>query len=372
VVYYYDYCKKAEELSLKGILDSIVYQQPCIIPTQEGDIEITDYLPAVNFTIPVNKDSVMAYGIANEKDAEKIDSVVKGRIGGRHITKSDLAVIDILANNNWKRPVYFVSNGHSGTLGLDDYFQLEGFAYRLTPVKNSTRDKYGRRGRVNYEKLNINLVDSFKYGNIEKEWVLVDHYVQRTLNIVRLRLRFADLAEHLIEAGDTNRAKVVLDRIMELTPHHKLPYDRIVLIIAEQYLKIGDKKGEIILDEYYDITKSHMDYNSSIEDEQIKNAGYGREMSSYIAMSELYFENYNSEKGKEILNYSIEFTGERLNKFFTMRENQIRDSQIDIRAYLDGLRNIYFIASKYEQTEILKKVTDIIEKYPEMRSYMGM
>ena len=61
--------------------------------------------------------------------------------------KSELIVLDILANNNWERPIYFASLGHEGTLGLEDYMQLEGFAYRLVPIKSQSSNRY-EAGRI--------------------------------------------------------------------------------------------------------------------------------------------------------------------------------------------------------------------------------
>ena len=61
------------------------------------------------------------------------------RFSGNAITKNYLMMLDLLAHNNWERPVYYVSTtGREAYIGLDDYLQLEGFAYRLVPVKQVT------------------------------------------------------------------------------------------------------------------------------------------------------------------------------------------------------------------------------------------
>ena len=60
--------------------------------------------------------------------------------------KSQLLVLDILAHNDWKRPIYFVTGYHNDALGLEEYFQLEGLAYRLVPIKSQNKSwlEYGR------------------------------------------------------------------------------------------------------------------------------------------------------------------------------------------------------------------------------------
>jgi hypothetical protein len=47
-------------------------------------------------------------------------------------------LLDILATNDWKRPIYFTSpSGIGGAINLDEYCHLEGMVYKFLPVKAS-------------------------------------------------------------------------------------------------------------------------------------------------------------------------------------------------------------------------------------------
>ena len=124
-------------------------------------------------------------------------------------------MLDIVANNNWERPIYYVASGHSGLLGLDNYLQLEGFAFKLVPIKTVSRYE---KGRIDTDILYDNYINKFHWGRMNEDDVYLDHFHLRTLNVIRLRMRFARLANALIVEGDVERAETVLDKIVELTP----------------------------------------------------------------------------------------------------------------------------------------------------------
>ena len=69
------------------------------------------------------------------EDADLIVPYIDITLEGNYILKSQMMVLDFLAHNNWERPVYFVTGYHNDALGLEEYFQLEGNAYRLVPIR---------------------------------------------------------------------------------------------------------------------------------------------------------------------------------------------------------------------------------------------
>jgi len=78
--------------------------------------------------------------------------------------------------------------------------------------------------------------------------VYLDDFHVRTVSIVRLRTRFIQLAQELIQKGDTARANRVLDRCIELTPDSKIPYDHTIIQIASAYYQCNqfDKANALI------------------------------------------------------------------------------------------------------------------------------
>ena len=105
---------------------------------QISPTETLDIIPSRIIRIPVDSAKVIASGTVRPEDAGKIVPYIDIRLKGNAILKSQLIVLDILAHNNWERPIYFVSGYHNDAMGLEEYFQLEGLAYRLVPIKSRT------------------------------------------------------------------------------------------------------------------------------------------------------------------------------------------------------------------------------------------
>ena len=55
----------------------------------------------------------------------------------RGLTKNRILMLDILANFDWKRPIYFTggANDDGEYIWLKDYLQLDGLAFKLVPIK---------------------------------------------------------------------------------------------------------------------------------------------------------------------------------------------------------------------------------------------
>jgi hypothetical protein len=67
------------------------------------------YIPTRTIRIPVDSAKVIANGTVKPEDADKIVPYIDIKLKGSWIMKSQLMVLDILANNNWDRPIYFVT-----------------------------------------------------------------------------------------------------------------------------------------------------------------------------------------------------------------------------------------------------------------------
>jgi len=183
---------------------------------------------------------------------------------GQYLQKSALAILDIIANNNWERPVYFVSPYGDGDIGIADYFQLEGFAYRLVPIKTSGRD-FLSVGRIDTDILYNNLMNKFSWGRMNEPDVFIDYNNQRTAIVLKLRNTFSRLAQQLISEGKKDSALVVLDKITKLMPHEKYPYDFFMFDIAEAYYKLNQTEtANKILDKYADVTLQSLRYQLSL------------------------------------------------------------------------------------------------------------
>jgi hypothetical protein len=96
-----------------------------------------NYLPTEHIRIPVNKENALKYGIVKPKDADKIVSHIDIKIKDGAIYKNRLLMLDVVANNDWKRSIYFTggSFGDDDYIWMKDYLQLDGMCYKLVPIR---------------------------------------------------------------------------------------------------------------------------------------------------------------------------------------------------------------------------------------------
>ena len=161
----------------------------------------------------------------------------------RRYTRSEMMIMEMLSQNQWKRPMYFAATvGNDYYLGLEPYFELTGMAYQITPV----RSKDGQP-RVNTEKMYDNMMHKFAYGNMNRPGIYIDENLMRMCRTHRMM--FAQLAEALIREGQREKAVEVLDYAEEMLPGYNIPYDYTSASMASMYLMLGEtEKANAILD----------------------------------------------------------------------------------------------------------------------------
>jgi hypothetical protein len=217
---------------------------------------IADYFPTKKFRITVDSATVVNNGTVPRELAGQITDL-EFRFSGNAITKNYLMMLDLLAHNNWERPVYYVSTtGREVYIGLDNYLQLEGFAYRLVPVRQLTSKN--EIGGVNTTVMYDNLMNKFEF-NITKPGFLISDDIYRMT--ITMRNCYARLAEALVAENKPDLAIRVCDRIQELIPDDVTPYNYFNLSIADSYLKTGQiEKGNEILARMTEIQSEQLDY----------------------------------------------------------------------------------------------------------------
>jgi len=221
--------------------------------------EPLNYIPTRNIYIPVDKEKVLANGTVQPEDADQIVDRVEVKLQGNSLNKSQLMVLNILATNNWERPVYFgVGMGQESYLGFEPYFQLEGAAYRVVPIKSEIDPRSYDFGRVNSSVLYDNLMNKFVWGNIKDSTVHIDHFHDNTIAVMKYRNTFLRLADQLMLeaqiAVDSNHvtwdstkvaeAVKVLDKSLEEIPLYQVPADNFLLNYISLYYTAGEpEKG---------------------------------------------------------------------------------------------------------------------------------
>jgi hypothetical protein len=231
----------------------------------QGYDQSIDYFPGRNFIISVDKEKVLKNGTVLQKDSDKIVKEIRFTLKGNNIDKSQLGTLDILAHNNWERPIYFVACNTEGSLNLDEYFQLEGFAYRLVPIKTPYTSMLNC-GRINTDLMYNNLMNRSYYGRMNDPNVYIDNFNRRTLSVVRFKNNFMRLAQALIAENKKDSAKSVLDKCCSLAPPDKVPDDMFTIGIIDAYFLSGiPSKGQEILDRYFKSCSENLQYFLSLK-----------------------------------------------------------------------------------------------------------
>jgi len=205
------------------------------------------FFPMKNFRVPINKADVIKAGLA--ADSALIPDYIDWNWGSSIVAKRDLMLIDLIANNDWSRPIYFsttVGSSASSFFWLQDYLRLEGVAYRLTPFATPGAGNGYEFGSVNTDKcynLMVNpegLEGRFNFGNMEVPDVFLDETVRRST--FNLRATYARTALALVRNGQNEKAIEVLNTASAKIPTSKLGYDYFTLGLIEAYFAAGDKK----------------------------------------------------------------------------------------------------------------------------------
>ncbi len=148
---------------------------------------------------------------------------------------ADIAALNIIhgaAAGGWKRPVYFaVTVATDGRLNLDNYFQLEGQALRIVPIRHDER--FGRvELGVTPERLR-----TFKFRNLDNPDVYYDANIRRMVD--NYRNIFSQVASAMIEAGQIDEGIALMDEFMEKVPFTTIPGDFISFIYTARVYQLA-------------------------------------------------------------------------------------------------------------------------------------
>jgi len=176
-----------------------------------------NYAPTEYVRIPVNKEAVLKNGIVAAKDADKIVDYIDIKITGQAIMKNRMMMLDIIAQNNWERPIYFSGGafGDDDYIWMKDYLQLDGIAYKLVPIKTPIQKGSPFMGRIDTEKM-YDLIKNWEWGNSGNPEVY--HDVETRRNSITYRGHMARLIEDLINEKQLDKAEEITDLAMEKMP----------------------------------------------------------------------------------------------------------------------------------------------------------
>ncbi|WP_298904419.1 DUF2723 domain-containing protein [uncultured Psychroserpens sp.] len=222
-----------------------------------AQLQNSNYLPTSNIRVPVNKDNVLESGIVKPKDEDEIVPYIDLKITAGALYKNRLLMLDIIANNDWKRPIYFTGGAFSDEdyIWMKDYLQLDGLCYKLVPIKTPVdRANPFDMGRVDSD-LMYEKVMSWDWGNSGSDKIY--HDVETRKNGITYRGNLARLMEQLINENQFDKAEKVADLAMEKMPVNKFGFYTLLEPYITGYYEIGktDKARKL----YTDVTRKYQE-----------------------------------------------------------------------------------------------------------------
>ena len=202
-----------------------------------GDGTKMEYIPSRMFSIPVNKENVIKYGILDEKYADRIpEEIVLTVPSSKHyITKPELFLLDLLSSYQWDRPINMLSMGGDLNVGQKDYLMYEGFSYKFVPVKN--RMSSMNIGFSDPDDLYSKMKNVFTWDALKRTDYFADYQNHYTFcGVLSQRQLFVNVAKELIEAGQNDKAVEILDMCQECVPEEVYPLDMSYYGFANEYM----------------------------------------------------------------------------------------------------------------------------------------
>ena len=301
--------------------------------------------PSKKIRVPVDKEAVLRNGIVAEKDADLIVDYIDIELNDDVLYKSSIIMLDIIANNNWERPIYFSggSDKDEEYIWMKDYLQLEGLAYKLVPIHTPRGRTLLDMGRIDSEKM-YNIVMGWDWGNAGSGDIY--HDTETRKNSISYRSNLARLAEQLLIEGKTKKAEDILDLAMKNMPVEYYEYYTLLEPFITGYYEVGQPEKATTL--FHQVAKKYqekLDYFSTFS--------YSLQ-SRYSETIYIEIERYRSLVGtlfysenEELLKKEAEIFNSYLKKFsyFSGAEDELDveedlyEDSIDVFDGLEGMDN---------------------------------
>ena len=203
----------------------------------KGTQEMVFY-PTNKIRVEVNKENVLKSGLVKPRDEALIVPYIDIDLPEGGMTKNQIMMLDILANNDWKRPIYFTGGSYADSeyIWMKEYLQLEGLVYKLVPIRTpKNSDNPYIMGRLDAD-LMYDIVMNWSWGNSQSPDIY--HDVETRKNSISFRSNMARLAEKLIEEDKKEKAKNIIDLAMEKMPLDYFGYYSLLVPFIDTYYRL--------------------------------------------------------------------------------------------------------------------------------------
>ena len=200
------------------------------------------FYPTNKIRIPVDKNNIIQNKVVDAKFNDSIVPYIDIDIKGNALYKNRLMMLDLVANNNWKRPIYFSPGAFDDEdyLWMKNYLQLEGMIYKLVPLKTKV-DKDTNpmdMGGLDADKM-YGIVMKWDWGNSNGD---IYHDPETRKNSISYRSVLSRLMDKLIAERKMDKAKNIINLSLTKMPVEKFGYYSMVEPFAKGYYQIGEKE----------------------------------------------------------------------------------------------------------------------------------
>ncbi len=249
---------------IKDFID-FIKNPKSIVEMQNG--QTIHFYPTNKIRIPVDKEAIIKNKVVAPQYNDSIVPYIDIDIKGSAIYKNRLMMLDIVKNNNWKRPIYFSPGAFDPEdyLWMKDYLQLEGMVYKLVPIKTAFSKENGPMdmGHIDSEKM-YNVVMKWDWGNGDSDKIYHDPETRR--NSISYRSNLSRLMKQLIAEGKNEKAKKVIDLAITKMPLDKFGFYSLVEPFADGYYQVGEKqKAQQLLDALVIKYQENLNYYSYLD-----------------------------------------------------------------------------------------------------------
>ncbi|WP_291097027.1 MULTISPECIES: DUF2723 domain-containing protein [unclassified Flavobacterium] len=225
------------------------------------------FYPTDKIRIPVDKNSIIKNKVVAAKFYDSIVPYIDIDIKGNALYKNRLMMLDIVANNDWKRPIYFSGGAFDNEdyLWMKNYLQLDGMVYKLVPLKTAASKDASPMdmGQIDSDKM-YSVVMKWDWGNSESDKIYHDPETRR--NSITYRTNLARLMDKLIAEGKKDKARNIIDLAMTKMPLDKFGYYSVVEPFARGYYEVDEKaKAQQLLDKLMTKYKENLNYYGSLK-----------------------------------------------------------------------------------------------------------
>ncbi len=278
------------------------------VQLQSGDW--ANILPTKKMQLKVDKQAVIANKVVPKEWEDAIVDTMQWNYSGGIVSRADLSIMALLANNGWKRPIYFTSTTpEENMIGLEKFLVSEGFAMRLMPVALAAEGEV--TGPItDVEGTYNNIINKFTWGNIaNSNYLDPDSY--RYISMYAGNI-FGETAQNLLSMGKNTEAKKLVNNAYENLP-----------------------KRTYLMSEVF----------------------------SYTTLIDAMYKTGEVEKADEIVKRNLKFLRENMAYYMNIAETKPNLEFRNMRFGLAAIQNYQRVLTDAKQQDLLKEVNQIFETY---------